>query len=40
MNCSIKELIFGNEEERIKLVKIILLRIIMNGVKYDGGENG
>lgn len=33
MNCSIKELIFGNEEERIKLVKLILLRIIMNGSK-------
>ncbi|WP_270286779.1 helix-turn-helix domain-containing protein [Enterococcus casseliflavus] len=39
MNCSIKELIFGNEEERIKLVKIILLRIIMNGSKsYKNGS--
>ncbi|NTK32652.1 helix-turn-helix transcriptional regulator, partial [Enterococcus faecium] len=39
MNCSIKELIFGNEEERIKLVKIILVRIIMNGSKsYKNGS--
>ncbi|WP_349925247.1 hypothetical protein ABNP43_00920 [Bacillus altitudinis] len=33
MKCSIKELIFGNEGERINLVKLVLLRIIVNGSK-------
>jgi len=33
MNCSIKELIFGSENERVNLVKLILLGIIMNGSK-------
>lgn len=38
MKCSIKELIFGNEGERINFVKLILLRIIMNGSKsYKDG---
>ncbi len=31
MGCGVRELVFGNEEERENLVKLILLGIIMNG---------
>lgn len=39
MKCSIKELIFGNKNERVNLVKLILLGIIINGSKsYKDGS--
>lgn len=40
MDCTRSELVFGDMVERESTVKLILLSTIMNGAKYEQGDDG